>query len=234
MTNYRAQVHHVRYWRGQIHRWSTVYHFGGIPSPALDAAAAKLVLEADDAMCYTNTNIYGGTYECNIYDADTGGVPVASVTLFDWQTPSSWIVYGGEGWQTTAPPPCDDAEVALLVEASLGLSKTGKPVNARKWYHAVPQTNQPLGAPQVSAADITKLTAQANLIYTCLSTYGLSANSPSGRLPGTPVVKAYYGNHQMPRGRRRKAPVVKASSVAPNEYVRPLPGYVPGFGVPPA
>lgn len=207
MTDYRAVVRHVRYWRGAIHRWSTSYEFTG-SGPTPGAAAAQILLTADDKMCYSAASpVTGGTYQCEIYLA-SGGTPVGNYVAFPYATYASWIPHAATGWPGahtgTAEPV---AEVALLVEWAGGLSSSGKPVKFKKWYHAVPESSPAAaGAVDVNPAAVTSLQAQALALQTCLSpTYGLVLGN-SRRLAGTsPVVLPYYGNHQMPRGRRKRA-----------------------------
>jgi hypothetical protein len=210
VTNYRGIVRHVRYWRGNVHRWSTVYHYGGVASPSIDATACHDLLTADSKMCYGTSNADGGVYSCEIYNADTGGIPLAVYTAFDWTTPGSWVHPGGAGWASSTGDLEPQAEVALLVEYPVGLSRTGKPVTLRKWYHAVPQSLAVAGGVDIPSGIVTSLEAAALELQTTLAPYGLAMNSPAGRSPGAPVVLPHYGNHQMPRGRRRKALVTAA------------------------
>jgi hypothetical protein len=77
---------------------------------------------------------------------------------------------------------------------------------------------------------VTALQTQAQVINGCLGSAGLALGSYRGTFAGIPVVKAYLGNHQMPRGRRRK-PLVTASG----RYTGPTIGLpvVPGGDVEP-
>jgi hypothetical protein len=207
---YRAQVHHVSYWRGLVKRWSTVYDFDGVLSKPIDSAAATLVLTADDNMCYgSSSSKNGGTYSCAIYNNATGGTPIASVTRFDYTNPTVWITYAGGSWATAPGFAAGTLEGALQVEWAAGLSKTGKPVYLRKWYHAIPTIGPSAGA-QFATADVTKLTAAANGLVNVLGSYGLILSSKSGRLAGAAKVSAYAGAHQVVRGKRRK-PLVTAA-----------------------
>ena len=214
MATYRAIVSHVRYWRGGIHRWSTSYQYTGSLTAPLDTAAATALLNADNKMLFGTGTTAGGTYKCAIYSEATGGVPVATYTAFDWETPAAWQAGSASVWPTSANVVDPVAETALLVEWPAGLSRTGKPVNMRKWYHMVPVSTVTGGTQQVSAAQITALQGQAQQLQTVLNpTYGLALGT-AGRLPGTPRVSPFYVTHQMPRGRRRN--VVNAKSANAN------------------
>lgn len=210
----RAVVRHVRYWRGQVHRWSTVYQFVGTPSSGLTAADAQTVFAADSKMLYNAGAPNGGAYECDLYNQASGGVPIASYTAFNWEVPANWAAPINSVWTTTSGSDIGvPAEAALLVEWAAGLSKSGKPVKLRKWYHQVKVASSQTGAgPDIVAADITALQTQAQAIVGCLGAKGLTLGSSTGRLAGTATVSQFYNNHQMSRGRRRKA-LVNANGV---------------------
>jgi hypothetical protein len=77
----------------------------------------------------------------------------------------------------------------------------------RKWFHAVPKaTPASGGAIEVSAADVASLVTAGTTLANCLSSgYGLSMGSSRRLAVNPPTVSSFYENHQMPRGRRRKA-----------------------------
>jgi hypothetical protein len=210
-SQYRAVVRHVRYWRGQIQRWSTVYPFYGSLSPAFTITDAENFLALDDAMCYALNATDGGTYECDLYDSATGGVPLVTYIKFNWESPGAWVKPSAAAW-SGAPPAVDTsavAEIAMSVTWPGGISKTGKPVKFRKWYHLVPNYAVEGTAADIPTANVTTLTTGANNIAAAFAAKGLSMGN-ARTLAGSPAtVNPYYGNHQMPRGRRRKA-LVKA------------------------
>ena len=212
MTTYRAVVRHVRYWRGVVHRWSTVYHYSGTASGAVGDTQATAVLTADDGMCYGTGAADGGTYECQVYDQAVGGVPIATVTRFDWTNPGAWIRYSSAYWTTTGPGAEPAAEVALGGEWAAGLSKSGKPVLLRKWWHAVPISTAAGGTVDVDNADHTSLLTGMTALYNAMGSVGLLLSSGTGRFAGAATIQRYYQNHQMPRGRRRP-PLLTAGGV---------------------
>lgn len=208
MGNYRFIVGHVRYWRGAIHRWSNSFEFTG--SLTGTAAAACVALQTQVAtVCYSSSP--GGIYETRMYNAG-GGVPLATQTNFDWETPGSWIAYSGSGWAGTSASYEKAAEVALGVRWPAGFSSTGKPVFFRKWFHAIPQSAAASpGAVDITSAQITVLQPKVDALATCLSSgYGLVMGNGSRIASDPSTISPYYENHQMPRGRRRK-PLVTAS-----------------------
>lgn len=202
---YRAVVRHVRYWRGAVHRWSTVYQFVGTAGSGLTSSDAQLVLNADNKMLYKTGPSLGGTYECALYNQASGGVPIAVYTAFDWTAPGSWLAGSATAWTTTAAAYDGNAECATSVSWPAGLSSSGKPVHLRKWYHSCPVPTVSGGANQIAAADVTALNLQAQTIIGVLAGKGLSLGSATGRIAGTATVTdPFFGNHQMDRGRRRK------------------------------
>jgi hypothetical protein len=212
--SYRAVVRHVRYWRGAIHKWSTVYQFVGTPSSGLTSTDAEAMRAADAKMCFGAVGT-GGAYECALYNQASGGVPIAISTAFDWTAPGSWPGYPTTVWTTASGNPAEPAETALSVTWAAGVSSSGKPVNLRKWYHSVPMVGEASGgAADVPTAQNTLLRAQAQTIVGTLASKGLTLGSAAGRFAGVATVDPYYGNHQMPRGRRRgtTAAVKKQSS----------------------
>jgi hypothetical protein len=206
---YRGVVRHVRYWRGAIHRWSTVYQFVGVLSKDLDTTAATLLLDKDDGMCWGPSASVGGTYQCELYDNTAGGAPLITYTRFDYTVTADWTGFGGAGWTTDSGFQEQSAEAALQVEWNAGISKSGKPVKLRKWYHAVPDPGALAGGPDVVSDDVTSLVAYANELVDVLTDYNLVLGSSTGRFAGDASVSSYWGNHQMPRGRRRP-PLVTA------------------------
>jgi hypothetical protein len=208
---YRVVVRNVRYWRGQIKRWQSVYPFIGTPSSALGVADAQAVFTAHTKMLWNGGATQGGAYEAAIYDQATGGVPIVVWTAFDYLTPGSWQAPTNSVWSGSGTSLGQPAEQALIVEWAAGLSKSGKPVTLKKFYHQVKPSAAIGAAADVSAGDVTILGTAANGLAACLASKGLSLGSPSGRFAGSAKVKNYYGNHQMARGRRRKVTPPAAS-----------------------
>lgn len=226
MTNYRIVVRHVRYWRGLPHKWSTVYPFVGTITSGNYGAAIAAIKTMEQSVCYALTGpVEGGIWEIALYNQSSGGVPQDIVTYFDPDTPGSWVAYTGSAWSAASEQLVPAAEVALGVRWAAGLSSSGKPVFFRKWYHAVPQVATAGATPDVSSANITTLVAALTTGINAVGGLGAPMGS-GGRLAAlTPVVSPFYENHQMPRGRRRKALVT-----AGGKYTGPsiqVPGEAP-------
>lgn len=214
MTDYRAVVRHVRYWRGKIHVWSTSYQFTGSGTTP-DTAACTILKNKDSDLCYQSTGaLGGGIHEVQFYRIGTS-MPVASETFFDYTNPSAWVSYTSAGWGGHSATSVEfAAEIAALVEWPAGVSRTGKPVKFRKWYHAVPTSSSSEGAtPDIASGVITTMQTAALALQTSLASgYGLALGN-AGRLAGTtPICLSYYSNHQMPRGRRKKLTTISGGT----------------------
>lgn len=210
MTDYRAVLRHAKYWRGNVHRWSTSYEFTGSGVPP-DGTACDTLKAAEEHMLYSPTTapFSAGVAEAAFYLA-SGGTPIVEKIYYDWTQPSAWIAPSSDGWPVRTVALENLAETALLVEWQGGLSRTGKPVKFRKFYHSVPFSQGTGSSGDISGTTQTALVARANALTGCLGgTYGLALGNAS-RLAGTASVSLYYVTHQMPRGRRRK-PLVTAS-----------------------
>jgi len=205
MTDYRVVVRHVGYWRGTVHKWSTVYPLTG----ALSSGDYGTVLDAyhdlDDGVCYPDpSGNNGGVWEVALYDQATGGVPIAVQTYFDPDTPGSWVKYSGAGWSSTTVANEKVAEVSLQVEWPAGLGRTGKPVLFRKWYHAVKISVAAEGGSDIAAGDVTALGTFIHAQTAIAAGLGVPMGNSSRLAATTPVVLTHYGAHQMPRGRRKR------------------------------
>lgn len=201
----RGVVRHVRYWRGQIHRWSTVYQYNGTPTSSMTNGDAQNLLEQDARMLYVGQGTGGGAYECELYNQASGGVPIARYVRYDWESPAAWLAPANSVWANPDDLTLNEpAEGALLVEWHAGLSSTGKPVSFKKWYHQVPTAVTQPGGPDISAANLASLTTQANALKGIFAAKGLVMGSPGGRLAGAAYANAFYANHQLRRGRRKK------------------------------
>lgn len=216
MTDYRLVARHVRYWRGVVHRWSTVYPLTGTIASGdygTVIAALKTLEQGVNFQDPAPAPTRGGLYEIALYDQATGGVPIAVSTYFDWTTFAAWVPYTSAGWATAGRNYEAAAEVSLAVRWAAGLSRTGKPVYFRKWYHAVP-TSSANGTRDVGATDVTNLTGIFTAQMAVIGGKGALLGN-GGRLAAlSPTVELFYENHQMPRGRRRKGSTASVPSGA--------------------
>lgn len=205
MTNYRMVARHVRYWRGAVHKWSTVYPFTGTLTSGNYGAAITFLKNMEQQVNYSKSGENGGgLYEIALYDQASGGVPIAVSTYFPWATPGSWVPYNALGWGARTYELNPVAEAALQVEWPAGLSSSGKPVSFKKWYHSVPNEQNLPGTPDIVGSDVTALTTALTTGIAGISGLGAQLGHGSRLAATTPVIRTYYGNHQMPRGRRKR------------------------------
>jgi hypothetical protein len=204
--NYKAVIIQGRYWRGQPHRWTSVYPYVG--TAALSGTTIVSALATQQQKVGWGASTEGVIAEVSLYDEAIGGVPVETNTWCDPKDPGTWssgVAYTGSAYALTGSHIMEPvAESAVLLEWAGGFSRTGKPVRFRKFIHAIPNSLADVGADDLSAGSITGLTAAANGFTTLLSAHGLQMGW-GGRLAGAASVSPYYANHQMPRGRRRKS-----------------------------
>jgi hypothetical protein len=206
MTDYRVVMRHVGYWRGNIHKWSTVYPFVGTIPSASYGTALSAIHAMEQAIGYNEPGTHnGGIWESQLYNHSSGGVPIAVVPYFDPTTVGSWIAYTGTAWAGVSQMPNTTLETAMDVRWPAGFSSSGKPVFFRKWYHAVPNNSSGPPVVDVAPANVALIVAQLEAGINIVGGLGAPMGR-GGRLAAlTPVVAPYFGNHQMPRGRRRKA-----------------------------
>lgn len=224
MGDYRIVTRHVRYWRGNIHKWSCVYPLTGTVSSGDIATVITAFHDMEQQICYPAPGGGGGgLWEIALYNQATGGVPIAVQSYFDPETPGTWIAYFGGAWASTTTALEGNAEVSLQVEWLAGLSRTGKPVRFRKWYHAVPQLASGNTAPDVSATNKTSLQGTIDNYMAIVGGRGLLLGNGSRLAAAQSTVLSFFGNHQMPRGRRRlvRTAARPASSFPPSLLVVP-------------
>lgn len=224
MTEYRVVTRHVRYWRGTIHKWSTVYPFSGsFASPDYSTVLAY-VHSMEQDICYPAPGGGGGgIWEQALYNQSSGGIPVQVTSYFDPETPGSWVPYSGASWSSLTTALEGNAEPSLQVEWLAGLSRTGKPVRFRKWYHAVPQLASGNTAPDVNVTNQNSIRDRVQAGMSQVGGLGAPLGNSSRLAASTPSVLAFFGNHQMPRGRRRlvRTAARPASSFPPGLLVVP-------------
>jgi hypothetical protein len=212
MTSYpfpRLVIDHARYWRGAPHQWSTQYFFNGSTpgsSEWLSIDTALTTMEA--AVLFLSTGA-GGFVAVKGYST-AGGPPVYTRAIGEVPTPSSWSPYVGSDWSSASGYVYNvEAEACVLVSIPLtGLSSKGKPVYARKFLHSVaqPSTSVSGAAASLPAGVVTAMETSLAILNTGFGSGGRRVISMAGRLPSSnPIVEPFLGNHQMPRGRKRKA-----------------------------
>lgn len=225
MTEYRAVARHVRYWRGAPHKWSTVFPLVGTAASADYSTICGWIYNLHQDVCYPAPGAAGGgCWEVALYDQSSGGVPVFVVSHFDPDTVGDWIPYDGTAYEFTSNELESAAEVAMVVEWGAGLSSSGKPVSFKKWFHAVPANASSPPSADVTVSDRASIAAAIQADIAHLATYGLLLGNSRRLAAATPVVSAFYGNHPMPRGRRRRALAISGSTLGLPPGLLTVPG----------
>lgn len=196
-------------WRTGYHQWHLVGNHSGSSFGASDAQTFMEGTSSPFALCFGpfietgHTSVVRSAY----YDGSTSA-PVFTNT-YDTDNPAPTpLVPTGLAFSDTETSESLPLEVCVMLEAEAGLSSRSKPVYLRKFIHAIPGGYQDVasgtGIPNWIFADAAATAATkmgdgswyGNRVY-C---------SPSGRQPSSNDWQALLvpGNHQMPRGRKRK------------------------------
>lgn len=217
-AEYQLVCRHLSWWRGEVHKWSTVWP---LVSTA-EGVSWTIYLQdqlatVDSQICYFGPDGgEGHLYQADFYSKDLGGMPILTTTYGSDTVPSDGSLPSGGAYVSSTAIMQTPLETCLIVDFSAGLSKSGKPVQFRKYFHAVPQSTATDGAPDISPADRAAVNALAASVNSVIAGSNL-LHGNARRLAGDPYVSQWYGNHQMPRGRRRKK--IVTSSYAPGDYV---------------
>jgi hypothetical protein len=204
-----VQIDHARYWRGSPHTWSTRYFISGSTPTTEDASTlAEQLVGMESEVFYPGPSASAGFLNVKVYPTGTGPA-LYEYTYGVIETPSTWVAYTGTKWTSITAQQEGAFEPALSVVIPLtGLSTKGKPVTARKYYHAIPISYGAgdSSAPDVSSSNVTLLESGLALLNNGSLVGGRRVISNGGRLPSSnPTVQPYYTNHQAPRGRKKKA-----------------------------
>lgn len=189
-------------WRGLTHNFQIT---GNTTGAALSAADAKIFMEGTGSpyaksfapfqgtqqVAVIGVRYYNGTSSAPVYEADyaSGAAPAPL-------TPTATAFSQGAG-QDSLP-----LEVCVMVEATVGTSRTGKPVYCRKFLRGAPIA----GLSDTSQWDFASEAASAASAMGNGSWYnGIQYCSPSGATAGSGgwTALSYPSNHQVPRGKKR-------------------------------
>jgi hypothetical protein len=202
-------------WRIGAHRWSLTGNHSGSSFDATDAetfmtgTASPFALSFGPFISPVGTTVVRAAY----YDGSTS-TPVWEATYTTEDPAPTPLVPTGLAFSShTGQLPL---ETCVILEAQAGLSSRTKPVYLRKYIHAVP-----IGTIETVGSEIN-FTFDGGSVHTAAahamgdgSWFGTRVYiSPTGRQPltdaWTPLVAP--GNHQMPRGRKRKITTSGSSS----------------------
>lgn len=195
-------------WRTGPHVWHLVGNHSGSSFNAADAktfmegAASPFALSFGPFIEPTHTTVVRSAY----YDGSTSAPIFTNTYSVDNPVPTPLVPTATAF--TNHGSAIEPLEVCVMLEARAGLSSRSKPVFMRKFIHAIPITNLGAGAGGVPNWVFTTEAAAAATAMGDGSWFGNRVYcSPSGRQPSSNDWQALVvpGNHQMPRGRKRKS-----------------------------
>lgn len=210
-------------WRTGLHSWSlTGNHSGSSFDPAdaetfMTGTASPFAKTFGHFICATDTTVVRAAY----YDGSTAA-PIWEATYdVDSPAPTPLVPVGDAMFAEEDQGPL---ETCVILEAQAGVSLKSKPVYLRKYIHAIS-----VGC-IVSSDSGVAWEFDTGSIHTAAahamgdgSWFGTRVYiSPTGRQPSTdgwaPLVSP--GNHQMPRGRKRK----KLTSASTSSILQEIEG----------
>lgn len=227
-------------WRTGFKVWSlTGNHSGG----SFSASDAETFLTGTSSPWFNSFAAFVGA------GSVTGGVAANSVTRVAYYNGSDSAPVYEQSWDRgTSPTNLDPTGVAYTNEATdnetletccilqcpVGLSSTGKPVYLRKYIHGIPSGNLTASADGVVLTILAAGTTAAHNMGNG-SWFGSRVYcSPTGRQPVSSTDWApltHPGNHQMPRGRKRKTISAATSESLGDRLLSALAGGAAGAAV---
>jgi hypothetical protein len=223
------------YWRGSNTQFSNRYYLsGGDPTEGVALAAITDLHHIENLIFPTVAGGQGvGFVEGKAYRS-TGGPPIEVV---DYN--SSGAIATATGWTGTAVTGqtiqyANTIEVCLETRMlMLGLSTTGKPIYTRKFFRGWSYlaedeefTVTPIPTTIQTAYNALILPWQTGLPTSFVTVVGTDGRTASAAQP--PTVQPFLGNHQKPRGKKRKT---TSSSSSTSESALALSAIALGEGI---
>jgi hypothetical protein len=218
------------YWRGQLHNFSITGNHSGTSFGQSDAQAFMEGTSSPYALTFgvlqaTKIAVISSRY----YDGQNSA-PVF-VNLYNEGNPAptplipTALGYGEGGGEDYLP-----LEVCLDMASEVGLGKTSKPIYNRKFLRGVAadaityDTHDEMTF-ALSSAGTAAVTAMGDGSW-----YGGRVYiSPNARSANNWLASQYPGNHQVPRGRKRKSSSSQSSTIETLEKILAIAGLPVGF-----
>lgn len=195
-------------WRTGLHEWHLTGNHSGSSFSATDAQTFMEGASSPFALCFAPfISSSDGTVTRTAYYNGQDSAPVFTNTYSETNPVPTPLEPTGNAWLASGPQ--EPLEVCVMLEARAGLGSTSKPVFLRKYVHGVPTGNIASGTDGVPNWVFAGAAATAATKMGDGSWFGSRVYiAPSGRQPASNDWQALVvpGNHQMPRGRKRKAP----------------------------
>lgn len=195
-------------WRGAVHTWMNRYVMSGVdPTSAQAASTISALKNIENALYPQVTAGTGVGFVKGTAYLSTGGAPLTTQGYNTTLAAATATGFSGPTGGYTSLSFAGQLENCLETRTLLtGLSSTGKPVYLRKYFRGFyAGTEDSFGAAPILAADITKATGTIAPWFTGMTTGSYTVIGVSGRQAAiAPTVQVWLGNHQVPRGKKRK------------------------------
>lgn len=194
------------YWRGLLHNFSIVGNHSGTSFGQSDAQTFMEGTASPYALCF-------GVFQCSsivvvasrYYDGQASA-PVFAAEYNEANPVPTPLVPTGLAYGTDTSEDYLPLEVCCDLSSDIGLSATSKPVYNRKYLRGVPKTALAVGTENSPVFTIaTAGVAAASSLGNGDLYGGRYYISPGARSADNWVASTQCGNHQIPRGRKRKA-----------------------------
>lgn len=210
-------------WREEPHVWSITGNHSGSSFDAADAESFMLGPASPMAVSYghflgTCGDSGATTYEqfahqvvAAIYYDGQHSAPVWEEHFGNENPAPTTLLPQGDAYSIRSPEnqPYTSLESCATLVAQVGLNSKNKPIFAKKYIHGLPSLASVVTVGggvtlPLSSAGVTALEAQSNGQWFGSRVYV----TPSGRQPLAAAWTAIPGQHQMPRGRKKKGTMV--------------------------
>jgi hypothetical protein len=212
----QVQITKQAYWRGQQHLFQNAYWISGNPGASDMAAVIAELQSIENAVFPTVGGGIGvGFVRAKGYSPGTGPALV-EVDYNESESPGTATGFTGPpfpayyslNWTNTL-------EVCLEVVTPLsGTSSRGKPVSNRKYFRGFGATvAEDQRVTPIDARDLAVIAATCLPWKTGMTPSNYVVIGKSGRqASGVPTAQNFLGNHQVPRGRKKKVSSSASSS----------------------
>lgn len=205
------------FWRGKVHTWVNRYVMSG-PDPTSSVAVNIMgqIKNAEDHIYPSRTAGVGVGFVIAKAYLSTGHAPFATVPYNTSLNAASATGFSGPATAYTSLTWSNQLEACLDVRALLpNLSISGKPVYLRKYYRGFLHTQaEDGGVTPIAAADITEINSNLGLLTNGGLPNGITVIGLAQAVtPSAFTAQTFTGNHQIPRGKKKKKVTLTTAQV---------------------
>lgn len=216
LGHWYVEIEKQAYWRGKEHNWVNRYVLSGSDPDASDATSVITQLKGIENQIHPEVAAGEGVgfVEARAY-ASTGYAPFVTVPYNADLDPGSATGFAGPSYSGAHTIFAPTLETCLLVETLMtGLSSTGKPIFARKYFRGISFSGPYAAVPtQIPSTDVAGIGALCAPWKTGLGGGSWVVIGTGGRLmSGVPTVHPQLVAHQIPRGRKKKSTAAAVAS----------------------